>query len=536
MKIKEFCKKNKNRTTIIIVSLALVLTAAAGGGAYLFFRSGEEDSLMQNGQMGFARTSGGIRASGVTSVGVTQENFEVEDLETQLEIEEVYVSSGDEVEAGTQILKLSDVSVEEARAELEKKLREADLAYRAGSIEYEQNKITAQYEYDSAVLAGEQAQETYDETVANLEAGVEQARQALAEANEQISEYETYVNDDSYSSYFKVDEYQSLYDENLKLLTEKMAEWGIGWSQVTGGSPGGMGTQTSGNLNGNFSSATVSSGDAGGNADGSQYVRVLSSLYSVLEQNLRDLEQAKSEYEDALTNARFELQTLQLSLPSLEKAVTEAEETYETQTLQARLIYETALANSERAQSAYETALDQAETDYENLKSAWKDAKENMELFENSVGDGYFYASGAGTILQVMARAEQYLTSDGTVFVYSNPEEISVTVSVDQSDIAEISIGDTAEVTSDSGSFQGTVTQVNPVTASESRTNVTYQVTVTLSADTGQLEANKSVTVIFGGVGPSEEGRPSEDTESSTGGSAKEVSWQEPQSSEMGAE
>ena len=317
MKIKEFCKKNKNSTTIIIVSLALVLTAAAGGGAYLFFRSGEEDSLMQNGQMGFARTSGGIRASGVTSVGVTQENFEVEDLETQLEIEEVYVSSGDEVEAGTQILKLSDVSVEEARAELEKKLREADLAYRAGSIEYEQNKITAQYEYDSAVLAGEQAQEIYDETVANLEAGVEQARQALAEANEQISEYETYVNDDSYSSYFKVDEYQSLYDENLKLLTEKMAEWGIGWSQVTGGSPGGMSTQTSGNLNGNFSSATVSSGDAGGNADGSQYVRVLSSLYSVLEQNLRDLEQAKSEYEDALTNARFELQTLQLSLPSL---------------------------------------------------------------------------------------------------------------------------------------------------------------------------------------------------------------------------
>ena len=180
VKIKEFCKKNKNRTTIIIVSLALVLTAAAGGGAYLFFRSGEEDSLMQNGQMGFARTSGGIRASGVTSVGVTQENFEVEDLETQLEIEAVYVSSGDEVEAGTQILKLSDVSVEEARAELEKKLREADLAYRAGSIEYEQNKITAQYEYDSAVLAGEQAQEIYDETVANLEAGVEQARQALA--------------------------------------------------------------------------------------------------------------------------------------------------------------------------------------------------------------------------------------------------------------------------------------------------------------------------------------------------------------------
>ena len=230
----------------------------------------------------------------------------------------------------------------------------------------------------------------------------------------------------------------------------------------------------------------------------SQYVSVLTSLYSVLEQNLQDLEQAQSEYEEALANAQFELQTLKLNLPSLEQAVTEAKQTYETQTLEAQLTYETALANAERAQSDYETALEQAESDYEDLKSTWEDVQENMDLFESSVGDGYFYASASGTVLQVMARAGQYLTSDSTVFIYSNPEEISVTVSVDQSDIASLSVGDSAVVVSETQTYEGSITQINPVTASESRTSVTYHVTVTLAGDTQGLETNQSVTVFFG--------------------------------------
>ena len=97
-----------------------------------------------------------------------------------------------------------------------------------------------------------------------------------------------------------------------------------------------------------------------------------------------------------------------------------------------------------------------------------------------------------------MATAGQYLTSDSTVFIYSNPEEISVTVSVDQSDIASLSVGDSAVVVSGTRTYEGRITQINPVTASESRTSVTYNVTVTLAGDTQGLETNQSVTVIFG--------------------------------------
>lgn len=74
----------------------------------------------QTGQMGGPGRADGfgenvITASGSTSVGMQEETFDLDYIETELKIEEVYLSSGDEVEEGTPILKLTDESVEAAR-------------------------------------------------------------------------------------------------------------------------------------------------------------------------------------------------------------------------------------------------------------------------------------------------------------------------------------------------------------------------------------------------------------------------------------
>ena len=149
--------------------------------------------------------------------------------------------------------------------------------------------------------------------------------------------------------------------------------------------------------------------------------------------------------------------------------------------------------------------MEKAESDLAALKSTYEDAKENLELFESSVGDGYFYASGDGTILRTMVRADQNLTSDAVVFVYSNPKELTVTVSVDQADIAKLTVGDSAYVqSSGNGGYTGVITAIDPVSSSDSRTSVTYSVTVKITTEDEENEnsssrsANESVTVIFG--------------------------------------
>ena len=98
-------------------------------------------------------------------------------------------------------------------------------------------------------------------------------------------------------------------------------------------------------------------------------------------------------------------------------------------------------------------------------------------------------------------RAEQALTSDAVVFVYSNPKELTVTVSVDQSDITKLTVGDSAYVQSSAGSgYTGVITAIDPVSSSSSRTSVTYSVTVQINVEDEEdsLSANESVTVVFG--------------------------------------
>lgn len=502
---KQSERKPWSRKKKLLLALVLVIVAATIAGAIVFLVVLKKDSGRGGAFGGFgASASMGanlmlsedvVTASGVTNVGVTEDTFDVENLTTSLAIEEVYVLSGEEVSAGDKILKLDEEDVAEAREELERTLEDAKLAYRTGAIEYEQSLITAEYDRDSAILAGEQAKEVYEETIASLDAAVTKAEEELAEANEDIAEYESYVNDGSYEEYYKVTEYQETYDKNLATLTAKLAEYGISWSEVTSSASMGGG-QMSGAMSG---SATT-----GGSDERSQWVSILKNLYSILEQNLEDLNQAKEDCEDARTNASFALQTLQLKLPSLEQAVTEAKENRETQTAQAKLTYEQTLSSAERAERDYETDVEKAESEFETLTNTYEDAKENLQIFEDSVGDGYFYASGNGTILRLSVRTNGTLSSDSTVLMYSNPKELTVTVSVDQSDIAKLTVGDSAYVLSeDYVGYTGEVTEINPMSDSSSRASVTYSVTVKLVLDeeedtTDSLTASESVTVLFG--------------------------------------
>ena len=79
-----------------------------------------------------------------------------------------------------------------------------------------------------------------------------------------------------------------------------------------------------------------------------------------------------------------------------------------------------------------------------------------------------------------------------------------MTVSVDQADIAKLTVGDSAYVqSSGNGGFTGVITAIDPVSSSDSRTSVTYSVTVKITTEdeeneNSSLSVNESVTVIFG--------------------------------------
>lgn len=469
-------KKPMSKKKFLLVGFVVLIISILSGVLFYILKSrnvtsldfGRETGGKQQGEMGLD-VQNLVTVSGVTSMDVVTEDFEVTDLTKGLYVEEVYVSSGTEVQEGTALLKFSQESVQNAREELESAKQEAELAYRAGRIEYEQKQITLRYDYDLAVLKGEQAKAVYEESISRLSDGVVKAQENLQETKDLIAEYEAAIAEDTYAITYPYAEKKALYDENLSVLMAKMEEWGVGWESVTNG--------------------------RGGN----QYATVLQGLYSVLEQNLRDYEETKEKYDNAVEEAQIQLKKQKLQLAGLETALANAEMEKQEGLLSAKLTYETALANAQQAEKNYDASLEQATAEYEELLETKEETEENLKLFEETVGDGYFYASQSGNVVRMNCRAGNYLQSDSAVLSYSDASRVTITLSVSQDSIGKIAVDDSAVVLDSSGTmWQAVVMEINPVSSSSSRTSVTYSVVVKLVGNTENISAGSQVTVIFG--------------------------------------
>ena len=165
----------RKKLVVTVIGVGMVLTAAGVAGT-IYHRQTQSSTTQENGgqwghQGGMNMNDNLVTASGTTSVGVDAVTFAIDFLEdTSLYVEEVYVSSGDEVEEGTKYLKFTDDSIADARSELESTVREAQIAYRSGVITTQESKIEAKYTYQQALLDAQQAQQVYEDTLVSLQA------------------------------------------------------------------------------------------------------------------------------------------------------------------------------------------------------------------------------------------------------------------------------------------------------------------------------------------------------------------------------
>ncbi len=490
--MKSITRKKK----ILIGILAAAVLLAAGLLIFFVIRDQRKDE--EFGGMGNPPDMEGmegniISASGLTSVGMLEENLKLDFLETELYIEESYLSIGDEVDAGTAVFRISDETLEEARKELNDAVTEAQLAYRQGVLDYEQDSLNARTTYESAEINQNYAQTEYDSAVNKAAATVEELEQQIEEAALLVEEYEKSINEDYYRTYYQVDELYENYCDHFNLLMETYEKWDIETlEEQNEGSAGGM-------------SSLMSQGSSGmqsaGSSDDSQKLSVYNSLDEMVQQEGEAYETALENYEKARDQAKAGLLQAKSSLASLEAELTQAKSDYEKELISCKADYDTTLAESQNAQTVYETTMQSLEETLLSLEEEQEDAADNLALFEETLGDGYFYTQNAGTVVMNAAAESTYLSGDELIIAYSNPETVTISASVDQSDIAGIAIGDEAYViVSEYGSYQGAVTMINPVTQASSRSSVTYQVVVTLEGDVSSLESNLTAYVYFGDI------------------------------------
>lgn len=617
-------KDRKKSLSILLAAGAFIIVVSAFVAA-LLINSKDDERHMEVPSAMNTLGEGVISASGLTAVGMLDETWELDFLQTALYIEESYLSMGDEVEEGTAVFKVSDETLEKARKELEDAVTEAELAYRQGVIDYEAGEIDARVTKENAAVNKKYGQAQYDNAAATAAKTVKELEEQVEEARELVGEYTKSVNEDYYRTYYKIDELYQTYYEHFSLLMEFYEKWDIEEKESLYGNsvPSLGGSSSSGNGSGNSSLGNISlaaqsskgtvfhtspsepayratslvltersisdtyshsttlnvssmndlvlasevteineeepqdtdkmempdgsgetdgegekkegevpetgngntpSGDkenmgeesfgqgggmpggamgggsmGGGYSESETQLSVYNLLDEMVKQEEEEYETALENYETAKRTAQAGLKKAQSDLASLEAELVTAQTEYEKQLITCKSDYEITLAESDNAQAVYEVTLESLEETLISLENEKEDAEENLALFEKTIGDGYFYTKSAGTIVMNGIRKDSYLSGESLIIAYSDPEKVSVTASVNQSDIAGISIGDIAYVViNEYGNYQGKVTMINPVTQAQSRSSVTYQVTVTLEGDVSALDSNLTAYVYFG--------------------------------------
>lgn len=226
-------------------------------------------------------------------------------------------------------------------------------------------------------------------------------------------------------------------------------------------------------------------------------------IWLALEEETQESEAAYEEaleaYENAKEQAQAGLAEAESELAVLNAQLEEQKIAYEQAVITARQEYDTAMANQESAQTVYETAVKQLEEDLAALQEEEETAAQNLELFEEVIGDGTFYTGASGTVVMNNVRQDSWLTEDTMVLAFSSQDSVSVAANISQEDIADISIGEEAWVSvSGYGAFTGKVTSFNPISSSESNSSVSYSVNVELEGNAEGLESNLTAYVYFG--------------------------------------
>gem|GEM_PF-1746674 len=481
-----------NRKKRIVIALVILILVAGIGTAVWFFYFRRTEMPAPELPAALQGRTDLVAATGTTMEGVTDISVDTTFLDTDLIVDEVFVSNDSEVQKAEKVLTITDASYKAATRELERAEMDAKLAYRQGCIDYEIKKLEAEETYNKSLIEANLSETTMADAIAVAQIEVQKAEKDLKDANKLLEEYQSAINDNYYYTKYEVDRKKADYEKNMTEFFDKLDAWGY---ELDDGDTSAEGYEYDPD---NF---TI----VGATKRGESIARSGNGEETILELLKDAYQKNKDEYDDALEDAEeatekakaglaaaqddVELKTLALEEAGikLEKDKTEA----------ANKKAETEEAGK-RAKATYDQTIRKLEEDLKILNDAQDEATENRTYFSGLFEDGAIYTKNAGTIMYIDASAGKKL-ANGFLMAYTNTDTISVHASVDQSDIAKLNVGDVATVVlEDKDPLTGKIESIDPVSRSDSKASVSYNVTVTIETGDADVESNMTATVYFG--------------------------------------
>ena len=365
---------------------------------------------------------------------------------SSLTVSKICVSAGQQVAEGDILYELEEESVSELTEQLQSDVEKAKADLDAVYADQELSKQTASYTYESSLAYGSYAETEYNAAVAQLQQAVTEAEETLADTQKTLEAYNS-----------QLEEINAAYEEALQHLAN--CEWSMNHRDK---------------INETYYYV-----------DDFQMAQTAQSAVDTLEQKKERLEQNIEQAQKNLEQAQVNLNTAQRKLA---QGLLDAKETLELR----QLAYDS-------AQETYDIALAYLEEDAAEQEETYAEAMEKWEEYSSHV-DGTAIRCQYNGVITDVALAEGDSIHTGTVLVtLYNMDEITMTVTVDEEDMADIALGSQANVdliAYPDITFRASVTQISDA-STDSSGNVTYDVTITLEGDVSGLFQGMTGEITF---------------------------------------
>lgn len=151
------------------------------------------------------------------------------------------------------------------------------------------------------------------------------------------------------------------------------------------------------------------------------------------------------------------------------------------------------------ADTVYNAAIKSAKDTLQKAKDNYTNAKARVAAFNKLISGNNVVAQMSGTLSEMSYESGDMLNSMTAIAGYSNENTLSIDVTVDQTDIGKISVGDEASVSVQNmpQTVTGKVAAIETSSSSESVSKVTYTVTVSIDNSQKMLSSGAATQVIF---------------------------------------
>lgn len=475
-------RKINKKTLWIGSGLCLALALGCGIGYWVVSGDGGEITYREA-LVGYGELTVGLEESGNVAVGTTEQTFDLDlsaytggstdsfswgqggnifqgmggnsssgtpsssSSSRNLVVEEVLISEGQEITKGDPVYRITEESIHTIREELSSDVSDAEVTLAKAGTQKQMTELEARQDYETNVAYGTLADAEYQNAVTALADAVADKEEQIADSREELEELNTLLA-----------EKQADLEMEKKVLEN--GEYVVDTTEIVSDAYGWITAE-----NAREEAAAVA--------------EELEATIEETTDSIRDKEKELAELEKSLTGAKRDLELGQIEA--------------QAQRDKRNLAYQTAT-------EAYNVSVERSDFDAQTAQSDFDDAKGKLDEFDGYLTGNVIASGYSGVVTEVSLEAGDTVDAGNTLLILNDYDEVTVTVSVEESELANIREGDSVNVSIASypdDEFTGVVEDIGE-SAYNSSTGTTYvEISVKLGGETSKLYEGMTAQITF---------------------------------------